>query len=326
MTAWFIIGVVVGATAGFLLAVYLIRIRRREIVSEHNVWSIGIQARRSPLDANALRAVANPVLTADDVTDVRAGFVADPFIVRDADSWHMFLEVWDTAARRGVIARASSADGLSWRYEKVVLREPFHLSYPSVIQWRGEYYMIPETVHAQELRVYRAAAFPDVWELAATPARGLFVDPTIFEHDGRLWMFAQTNPRAEDRLGLFVAEDLFGPWREHPMSPVVSGNARHARPAGAVIRFDGRLFRVAQDCHRFYGREVNAFEILELTPSAYRERAVSGNPVLAPGGGRWNRDGMHTLNAVEADGGTWLAAVDGHVTRFRLKLPRAGAE
>jgi len=42
--------------------------------------------------------ISNPVLNAQDVTDVQANEVADPFMVRENDIWYMFFEVlnaWD---------------------------------------------------------------------------------------------------------------------------------------------------------------------------------------------------------------------------------------
>jgi len=119
-------------------------------------WSIGIYASLSsaPLKFSG-ENIANPVLTAKDVSDVPANFVADPFLVHDNGAWFMFLEVINDTAEpgrpqlrypyKGAIGLAESKDGLDWSYRQIVLDEPFHLSYPYVYQWKGEYYMIPET-------------------------------------------------------------------------------------------------------------------------------------------------------------------------------------
>jgi len=60
-------------------------------VSKEAVWSIGIYTGRNPFDLNASENIKNPVLTAQDVTDVPAKFVADPFMVKKGSTWHMFL-------------------------------------------------------------------------------------------------------------------------------------------------------------------------------------------------------------------------------------------
>ena len=58
----------------------------------------------------------------------------------------MFIEVKNAETRHGEIALARSSDGVAWRYDSVVLREPFHLSYPHVFKTGGRYYMTPETL------------------------------------------------------------------------------------------------------------------------------------------------------------------------------------
>src|SRR3546814_4823562 len=120
-------------------------------------------------------------------------------------------------------------------------------------------------------------------------------------------MFAETAPGWRyDCLRLFHADTLAGPWLEHPESPVVDGNARIARPSGRVIRAGGRLIRFAQDCLPEYGTTVNALEIVELTPTAYRERWLPDNPVVTAGAEPWNRYGAHHIDAHELGAGRWI--------------------
>src|SRR5262245_8749138 len=123
------------------------------------VWSIGIYTGTSPLHMGPEEVAHNPVLTAAQVTDIPATFVADPFMLRVQQTWSMFFEVMHAQWQRGVIGLATSHDGLRWRYERVVLQEAFHLSYPYVFAWQGAYYMVPETLEAEAIRVYRAVEF-----------------------------------------------------------------------------------------------------------------------------------------------------------------------
>ena len=78
-------------------------------------------------------------------------------------------------------------------------------------------------------------------------------------------MFAEANPEGNDLLRLYYANDLMGPWIEHPKSPIVAGDANIARPGGRVVVFDGRIVRYTQDDDPTYGNQVRAFEITELT-------------------------------------------------------------
>ena len=123
-------------------------------------WSVGIYAGASLQTLAGHPEAHNPVLTRHEVTDIQAAFVADPFLIREGDSWWMFMEVMNAETGRGEIALARSYDGVEWSYEGVVLREPFHLSYPYVFARDGQHYMIPETLAAGAVRLYTGDPFP----------------------------------------------------------------------------------------------------------------------------------------------------------------------
>jgi hypothetical protein len=274
-------------------------------------WCIGIYAGDSPLQLRPAHGVTNPVVTCDDVTDVAARFVADPFMLSVDGEWHLFFEVMRSTRRSAAIGHAASRDGLTWRYDRLVLEEPFHLSYPCVFEWQGTFYLAPESYQSGAIRLYRAECFPRQWVHAATLLAGQWVDPSIFRFDDRWWMFAAAPPRHATRLHLFEALDLAGPWREHPASPVVRDDPAIARPAGQVVVHEGAPLRFAQDCSHRYGEAVRALAIVDLTPSRYREQAVAAQPPLGPSGTGWNAHRMHHVDPHQLAGGGWLACVDG---------------
>lgn len=279
------------------------------------VWSIGTYLGPSPLDLRPNLDAPNPILTRDDVTDVPAVFVADPFLCRVGDTWNLFCEVMNWRTGRGEIALATSPDAVHWKYQRVVLAEPFHLSYPYVFKWENDYYMVPESYQAKEARLYRAKDFPYGWEPIATLLRGDYlVDSTPFRHGDSWWMFVDTsNDAAHDTLRLFRANNLTGPWSEHPASPLIQGDPTRARPAGRVVTDGGRAFRFAQNCRPAYGTQVRAFEITRLNSREYEEKPVGPDPLLGPSGAGWNADGMHQIDAHRIRGGRWIAAVDGWI-------------
>lgn len=279
--------------------------------SERHEWSIGIHAGDSPLRLAPVPGVANPVLSRRDVKDADAAFVADPFMLREKGTWHLFFEVLNAATGRGEIGLAESADALVWQYRGIVLREPFHLSYPCVFAWKGRHYMVPEGLESGAVRLYRAAPFPTVWKPVATLVEGALADATPFRHGGRWWMFACPRPYEHDTLKLWSATRLAGPWREHPESPLRAEDPCASRPAGRVTSWRGRLLRFAQNCRPIYGSAVRAFEITRLTPEEYEEREAAAEPVLAAGAeGSWSGTGMHHVDPHRLPGGTWIACVD----------------
>jgi hypothetical protein len=279
-------------------------------------WAIGIYSGSSLRRIGASDGRINPVLTRKHVSDVSARYVADPFMVQASNLWYLFFEVMeeDRQTGKGLIGLATSKTGADWTYERIVLDEPFHLSYPYVFEWAGEYYMTPESCHTNSVRLYRAAPFPYCWVYVTTLVKGHeFVDPSTVHFNNRWWLFTSlgTPPRRAERLHLFYANDLLGPWTEHPSSPVIDGDAHIARPGGRLLVRGNHVIRYAQDCVPIYGRQVRAFEITVLTPTAYKERRLTWKPILRPSGAGWNATGMHHIDAHPLPGGGWLACVDG---------------
>lgn len=287
-----------------------------------DIWSIGIYTGRNPWTlAPHPSTRLRPVLSAADVSDAKALFVADPFLVDDQrNRWYMFFEIFNSDSNRGELAYAQSADGLDWVYGQVIIKEQFHLSYPQVFEDRGTYYMIPETAEAKSVRLYRAVAFPEHWEFTGELLSGNYLDPTVLFHKNLWWLFSL---RDNSALTLHFSESLEGPWHEHPTSPI-STDKRFIRPAGRIVRCENRLIRFTQDGTITYGQSVNAWEIMELTRDCYLERPMQTHPIICASGSDWNAHGMHHIDAQLDAQGTWLAAVDGKLIHRRF-LWRKGA-
>ena len=285
-------------------------------------WSIGVYKGNSPFKFFPADGIKNPVLSAKDVTDVPALFVADPFMIKKDGTWFMFFEVMNRNTSQGDIGYATSADGLRWKYQKIILDEPFHLSYPHVFESGGQYYMIPESAAANSIRLYKADPFPDRWSLVKELVQGMdYEDPSTVFFGGYWWIF--TTPQwDQDSLHLFYSKELTGPWKEHPESPVVHHDGHHSRPGWRVIPFKGHSIRYAQDVIPTYGNQVHAFEITELTPLTYKESESKQNPVVKRGGAGWNVTRMHQVDAhpLNTEETEWMACVDGYGTRTDFDL------
>ena len=126
-------------------------------------WTVGIYSGTTPFDLAPAEGVTNPVLTGEDVTDFNADIAAHPFLVREDDQYCLFFTAKYGPDDMGGIGLALSPDGLNWTYEKMVIKEPFVLSYPYVFKWQDEYYMIPEAHTENAVRLYRATDFPREW-------------------------------------------------------------------------------------------------------------------------------------------------------------------
>ena len=272
-------------------------------------WSIGIYEGSSLFDLDSPEDISNPVLTCEDVVDIDAAFVADPFMVLVNGNYYMFVEALNQETDQGDIAYADSADGRKWNYRKVVIDEKFHLSYPCVFEWDNNYYLIPESNEDFSVRLYRATNFPDKWEYVGNLLSGYgYVDPSIFRYQDKWWLFVSTVKN--DVLNLYYSEDLLKGWKPHPMNPIVKLDKHITRPGGRVIVSNGNLYRFTQDDYPKYGIQVFAFEITELSETTYEEKLASKEPIVAKTGVGWNAAGMHHVDPHKI-GNKWLAVVDG---------------
>jgi hypothetical protein len=282
-------------------------------------WSIGVEEGETPFDLEAPKNIRNPVLTADDVKDVNASFVADPFMLIVDSTYYMFFEVFNKDSNHGDIGFAVSNDGKKWTYQHIVLDEPFHLSYPYVFIYEGNYYMIPESHKNSSIRLYVARKFPEKWEYSGNLLSGSdFTDPSILQHNGKWWIFVSS--RRNDILRLYYSDKLTGPWVEHSKSPIIQKDITKARPAGRIINVDNKLYRISQSAYPRYGTNVNAFEIIDLTTNSYQEIPYERNPILERGTENWNHLGMHHMDAHKTGENRWFACVDGLERRWVLKV------
>ncbi len=301
----------------YLLGIYTEKNDIIPLTTSETTYSIGIYKGENPFDLKPDPLIKNPVMSADMVTDVPASFVADPFIIKVDRKWFLFFEILNKKNYQGDIGLAISEDLITWKYQKVVLDEPFHLSYPYVFKHENRFYMIPESHEAYSIRLYRAEQFPYSWKFTKELVRGDFSDPSIVNYQNNWWIF--TSDR-NDMLHVFYSSDLDGPYKPHSKNPVIFANLEIARPGGRVIVYNNNLIRYAQGCKKMYGYDVKAFIIENLSPRDFIEKPYVNNPILRGSGKGWNSIRMHHCDPHQIDEKNWIASVDGVSKKIKLSI------
>ncbi|MGZ5103585.1 MAG: glucosamine inositolphosphorylceramide transferase family protein [Usitatibacter sp.] len=224
----------------------------------------------------------------------RDRFWADPFPIQRHGKSYVFFEELEFAAGKAHISVVEvDREGRASKPVRVLERD-YHLSYPFLLEERGELYMIPETAQNHTVEIYRCVDFPRKWRLERVLLRGVHAaDATLHREAGRWWMFANCASGFEmhDELHLFGAETLMGEWKPHRCNPVKS-DVRSARPAGRLFSQGGRLYRPSQICAPLYGSGVAINRVTRLDAEAFTEETerrivpAAGSSIL----------GLHTIN------------------------------
>lgn len=207
-------------------------------------------------------------------------FWADPCVIFENDKYFVFFEEFIYKINKGHLSVMEIDAKGNCSSPKIILEHPYHLSYPFVFKYDGEYYLIPESEQNLTIQLYKATNFPYEWQFKMNLMENVTaVDTTIFIKDNKFWLFTNIVEIAgapyHDELFLFFSDSLFSNnWKSHPCNPIVS-DVKSARPAGKIFHHNGKLYRPSQDCSYRYGYSTIINEILVMNETEYKEREVS---------------------------------------------------
>jgi len=226
----------------------------------------------------------------------RGKFLADPFGVYRDGRLYILCEEFDYRTYKGKIVSIEVSPEGNVSKPRTAIDLPIHLSYPHLLEYRGEIYCIPESHEAREIALYLAEEFPYRWKkirslISEVPA----VDATVFNYHERWWLTFSRSIEEGGPTELYVwhAPDLFGPWEPHAANPVKSDKSS-SRPGGTPFFCDDILYRPAQDLSNMNRQRIVLNRILTLTPTEFDERPVS---IVEPIRKSPYPDGLHTLSA-----------------------------
>jgi hypothetical protein len=236
-------------------------------------------------------------------------FWADPFPLKSGNRHYVFFEEYLYKTGKAHISVIElNKNGIAGG-PTTVLSKDYHLSYPFMFEWEGSHYMLPESSGNRTIELYKCVQFPVEWELAAILMKDVRAkDTTLFEKDGKWWMFVTiAENTVPDELYLYYADSPFGPWTAHRCNPVKS-DVRSSRPAGRLFYWNGDLYRPAQDGSVRYGYAISLNRVTQLDCSNFSEVEVSK---ISP---HWRKNlrGTHTLNTADN-----LTVLDCLMRRFR---------
>jgi hypothetical protein len=207
-------------------------------------------------------------------------YQADPFGLLLDDGILMLTEDYCYRRKKGIIVSHVYDKDFNHRVRfTVALEVEGHLAYPFLFQHKGHIYCLPENAEGGHVDLYRYDRETDVLVFHRRLIPNLAaIDGTLLFHEEKWYYFFTDRQSTNERLHIWHADDLEGPYQPHLLNPVKM-DIRSARPAGRPFRHQGRLFRPSQDCSLRSGWRVNIQEIVTLSPTLFHEK---GYAVVTP--------------------------------------------
>ena len=193
---------------------------------------------------------------------------ADPHLFELNDVTYLFAELYDRVLRRGVIGCCEITDeGCSpW---KVVLKMPWHLSYPHVFTYDNKVFMIPESYVGEEIALFEAEIFPTKWKKVRTlKSNCVAVDSTLFVAGQKQWLQTLEFQEGHEIFNIYAVEKDYLDKKAFQ----IAVDDVNKRPAGKLFYYKNKLIRPAQDCTKSYGCALNFFEVLNVSNESYEEK------------------------------------------------------
>jgi hypothetical protein len=237
----------------------------------------------------------------------RGKFYADPFGFEYNNKIHILFENYNYSTRKGVISQTVFSNN---KFSKIksVLEEDFHLSYPYIFKYNDEIFCIPETVAANQIRLYKFDKKNEklIFEKVLIPDFA-GVDPTIVKFNGKWWLFTTLKECSNTELFIFFSDNLFSDFLPHHSNPVKI-DIKSSRPGGVPIIKNNILFRISQNSSETYGQNIIINKITELSENKFKEELV--NTIMPDKLSTYNK-GLHTYSQAGK-----LIIMDGKRFRF----------
>jgi len=227
--------------------------------------------------------------------------IADPFMYNyQGDNW-LFFEKKAIKEKRGILW-CRNLDDKSCK-EMKVLEEPFHLSYPNVFSVRNQIYMIPETMDAGEIRLYKCIEFPASWKYVGAILKENAVDTTLFFTPNDIfYMYSYIG----EKLYVFQVEyedfEDIDTYRRELI--YCSERDLTLRGGGNFICMQNRIIRISQDCRERYGGALFCYECEPSKPETMWDKEwkrITADQIRVNGfRSKWEQiRGIHTYNCNE---------------------------
>lgn len=218
-------------------------------------------------------------------------YFADPFAYADDNgNLKILFEDYNYKNRKGVISQFDYKS----KQKILAIECPSHLSFPFIVEHKGEIYSMPEASQSNRLDIYKLDKASNKFSFAKTLIKNMqVVDPALFEYNNYWWLFFTVKEFSNSMLYIYYSEDFLGDYQPHKNNPVKI-DICSSRPAGNLFYHNNELYRPAQNCSETYGGKLAINKINKLTPFEFSETTVK---FLEPFKNQIYNKAFHTISS-----------------------------
>lgn len=198
-------------------------------------------------------------------------WTADPFVFEKDGKTYIFAELFDYKLQRGTIGYCEYNGNPKVKWKQIIV-EPYHMSFPFVLEKSGYIYLMPETSCGSCVSLYKCISFPDKWEKCENILENdNVVDTVLFDYLGKDLAFTYDSygfKDAENNLWLCDVVD-----NKIIKKIPITKDVAIARMAGKVFTYDHKYYRPSQYCVDYYGQALNIMEFV-IGDNGYEEKLI----------------------------------------------------
>lgn len=233
---------------------------------------------------------------------IKNGFnywVADPFPVEFEGVLYIFGEIFKYSSLKGTIGYTKLVNGQFTPW-KIVIDEPYHLSFPNIFLNNNIFYMCPEANESGELYLYKCINFPEKWVKDRILAQNTRYSDTIF-YKQKESVYGFTCIWKSIKNHIFKYFKIENGKIEISNGKIDTLDYYLTRPAGKIFydSINKKDIMVSQICQPLYGSGLIFKEFSINWPDYYEKELYRIYPKDIIKNVKHNYVGIHTFNMTE---------------------------
>lgn len=195
------------------------------------------------------------------INNTKNSWFADPFFIKKSNNYYIFCEEFSEVKKIGKISCIKILKNNKLIFFNNIIKENFHLSFPFIFKFNNKFYIIPESLGDNSLRLYECTQFPNKWKLKKIIFNNVrFVDSMIFKKNSIWYLIVCTENKKFifNKIKIFYSKNpIKKQWKE-----IVNLNHNIFGRNGGLIKFKKDLLRVEQKY--FKGRYGYGYKLNKL--------------------------------------------------------------